>query len=190
MGERHSEHERDADDFYVEPASCIDALFAHYGGGLQYRGAHDPCCGIGTIPTRLAELGVQMTGADLVDRANGAWPVRYFLTDAAEYPSIVTNPPFRIAPKIVEHALGSTRTGGIVAVIAQAKFLFSQARHPLFTRPQMERVIVFSRRPSMPPGKLLAEKGEACRGGGSIDFVWCVWRVGKTSGGCAVEWTL
>lgn len=189
MGERHSEHERDVDDFYVDGPECIDALVAFYGDNLS--GAHDPCCGMGTIPDRLfTKHGFRATGADLIDRAAGRFPVRDFLADKNTYPSIVSNPPFRMAPKIVEHALMATYNGGLVAVIGQAKFLFSQVRHPLFVRPEMESVIIFSRRPSMPPGKLLMEKGEACRGGGSLDFAWFVWRVGKTAPGCSIDWTL
>lgn len=185
MGERPSEFERDADDWYVEPAFCVDALLDRYP---RLERLHDPCCGKGTIIDVAASRWRQATGADIVDRASGAFPIRDFLSDPTAYANIVTNPPFRIGADIVWHALKTTRDGGIVAVIAQAKFLFSQQRHPLFARPEMERVLIFSRRPSMPPGKVLLEKGESCRGGGSIDFLWCVWRVGKTAPGASIEW--
>jgi hypothetical protein len=188
MAERHSEYERDADDWYVEPVWAVDRLAER----VTFDGAiHDPCCGKGTIP--LALLGPyadRVSGADLIDRANGQFPVQDFLTDYAPRDNVVSNPPFKIANLIAEHALKIVQPGGVVALVCNAKFLFSQMRHPLFTRREMERVIVFSRRPSMPPGEMLARLGEGCRGGGSIDFVWCIWRVGKTERGCNIDWTL
>jgi hypothetical protein len=187
MGERHSEFERDKDDFYVEPEWCVHRLLDRYG---DVRALHDPCCGRGTIVDVARERGVEATGSDLIDRADGRFPLQDFLCWPSKQPSVVTNPPFKIAEKIVAQALRTVAEGGIVAVVAQAKFLFSQGRHPIFVRPEMERVIAFSRRPSMPPGKMLAELGETCRGGGSIDFVWCVWRVGKAVPDCRMEWTL
>lgn len=188
MGERHSEFDRDENDWYVESQDVVHRLLDRVS--LPPDGLHDPCCGLGTI-VRTAQLrGKAATGADLVDRAGGAFPVRDFLTDHQRYPSIVTNPPFKIAADIVRLAMTLVDPGGLVAVVAQAKFLFSQSRNPMFGSATMERVIVFSRRPSMPPGKMLVEQGEACRGGGSIDFCWCVWRVGKTQPGAEIEWTM
>lgn len=186
MGERHSEFARDANDWYVEPGWCVDRLLDRY----HLTEIHDPCCGGGTIVDAAQKRGILATGSDIVDRASGRFQIADFRDRNLSEANIVTNPPFVIAADIVRHALSVVRTGGIVAVVAQAKFLFSQSRNPVFDSPLMERVIAFSKRPSMPPGKMLAELGEACRGGGSIDFVWCVWRVGKTDRGCAIEWTL
>jgi hypothetical protein len=187
MGERHSDFNRDADDWYVEPEWCVHRLLDRYP---DLNTIHDPCCGRGTIVDVALSRGIEATGSDLIDRADGRFPSRDFLCGPERHRSIVTNPPFKIAERIVAQALMMVAPGGIVAVVAQAKFLFSQGRNAIFARPDMERVIAFSRRPSMPPGKMLAELGESCRGGGSIDFVWCVWRVGKTEPGCVMEWTL
>jgi hypothetical protein len=52
----------------------------------------------------------------------------------------------------------------------------------------MERMIILSRRPSIPPGGLLQAQGEAIRKGGSIDCAWYLWRVGKAHGGARVGW--
>jgi hypothetical protein len=45
---------------------------------------------------------------------------------------------------MVGHALTLVEPGGIIAAVAQAKFLFSQSRWPIFGASTMERVIVFS----------------------------------------------
>ena len=78
----------------------------------------------------------------------------------------------------------------LVAVLVPLKWLASQGRYPLFTRPEMERVIVLSRRPSIPPGERIAAEGEAIRKGGSIDFGWFLWRAGKRRLGTHIRWLI
>lgn len=68
------------------------------------------------------------------------------------------------------------------------KWAASQTRYALFSRPEMKRMIILSRRPSIPPGALLQAKGEAIRKNGSIDFGWYLWRVGKTEAGAEIGW--
>jgi hypothetical protein len=176
MGERHSEFERSSTDWYVEPVWSVEILKARVPliGDI-----HDPCCGMGTIPTVM-----QGTGADVVDRGYG-FPARDYLKDWARYDNIVTNPPYGIAQEIIEHALETTRWR--VCALVQTKFLASQRRHKLFTRDETEKVIMLSRRPSMPPGELLEEKGEIIRGNGSIDFCWVIWCRGNTAA-TVIDW--
>lgn len=176
MGERHSEYYRDEEDWYVEPVWSVEILRSRvpFAGGI-----HDPCCGMGTIPKVFGG-----TGSDLVDRGYG-YPQRDFLRDQTNYDNIVMNPPYGIAQKVIEHALQITKYR--VAALVQTKFLCSQRRHKLFTRNETEKVIMLSRRPSMPPGRLLEEKGESVRGGGSIDFCWVVWCIGNVSE-TSIDW--
>jgi hypothetical protein len=75
-----------------------------------------------------------------------------------------------------------------VAVLAPLKWAASQSRYALFSSPEMERMIMLSRRPSIPPGTLLQAKGEGTRKGGSIDFAWYLWRVGTAHAGALVGW--
>lgn len=187
---RSSGYDRNTHDWYVEPANCVDALF-DVMPGLGVLGIHDPCCGMGTIPAVATKRGWYATGADIVDRANTQYPVRDFLSDEREYSNIVTNPPFALSVKIVRRALDLVMHGGRVAIIAQAKFIYSQGRNSLFTAPECERILILSKRPSMPPGELLVEKGEICRGGGSMDYCWIVFRSGKrTTGDVTIGWLL
>ena len=178
MGERPSEYTRDENDWYVEPSWCIDALRL----SVQFKGSiHDPCCGMGTIPNMLGA-----TGSDLIDRGYG-YEQQDFMSDLRAYNNIVTNPPYGIAQSVIEHALKITKNK--VAALVQTKFLASQRRHGLFHRREMQKVIMFSRRPSMPPGEMLRTHGESIRGGGSIDFCWCIWdqdHIGSTT----IEWVI
>lgn len=187
--DRSSGYERNANDWYVEPRSCVDALFDAIPR-LGDDGIHDPCCGLGTIPDTAIARGWKATGGDIVDRAAGRFRLGDYLHDGAIYPNIVTNPPFLLSVPIIEHALKHTRDGGLIAIVAQAKFLYSQGRYPLFSRPECERVLILSKRPSMPPGELLVAQGEACRGGGSMDYCWVVFRSGKAKPGATIEWLL
>jgi hypothetical protein len=136
---------------------------------------------MGTIPKIM-----RGSGADLVDRGFG-YPVRDFFSDTRMYDNIVTNPPYAIAQTIIERALDLSRHK--VAALVQTKFLSSQKRHSLFMLRETEKVIMFSRRPSMPPGKMLVEHGEEIRGGGSIDYCWVVWNKEHT-GGCKIVWCM
>jgi hypothetical protein len=178
MGERPSEYERDIHDWYVEPEWCVTAL----RNRVDFSGlVHDPCCGMGTIPKIM-----RGSGADLVDRGFG-YPVRNFLEDVRVYDNIVTNPPYGIAQEIIKRALEYSRCK--VAALVQTKFLSSQKRHDLFMLRETESVIMFSRRPSMPPGEMLMKHGEEIRGGGSIDYCWVVWNKEHT-GGCKISWVI
>lgn len=176
MGERPSEYERDVNDWYVEPAWCVQALKdrVRFTGGI-----HDPCCGSGTIPRVM-----NGTGSDLIDR-NFGYPVSDFLTSDDMHDNIVMNPPYKLAQEFIEEALDRTRYK--VAALVQVKFLASQRRFRLFTRLETSRVIMFSRRPSMPPGGMLQKHGESIRGGGSIDYCWVVWEMANKEP-CRIEW--
>ena len=153
-------------------------------------GAHDPACGVGTIPGVLESRGLPSSGADIIDRAGGKFPLRDFLIPIPSpvWPNIICNPPASKLVAFVKQALRRVRAGRPVALLAPLKWAASQSRYALFSRPQMERVIILSRRPSIPPGGLLQVRGEAIRKGGSIDFAWYLWRVGKTKPGTRVGW--
>lgn len=185
MAERNSGHPRDPLDWYVEPASCVHSLFnvVHFEGAI-----HDPCCGQGTIPKVAEARGFYATGADIVPRSPEYGCLDFF-TDSFPRHNIVTNPPFRESMRIIQHAKEVVTPGGIIAVLAQAKFLYSQGRIDLFD--DCEQIIILSKRPSMPTGSSLLEHGEAIRGGGSLDYCWCIWRAG-TAGPtrCVIDWVL
>lgn len=188
MAERNSGHTRDPLDWYCEPESCVHTLFnvESFSGDAIY----DPCCGSGNIVKVARKRGYAAYGSDIVDRGAGFDVVDFFSTKWMDKGfSVCTNPPFREAVRVVEHALRLVRPGGLVAIVGQSKFLWSQGRVDLFDR--CERIIILSTRPSMPKGEALMEHGEDIRGGGSIDYCWCIWRagvVGPTN--CKIEWML
>jgi hypothetical protein len=120
MSTRHSGRQRAPGDFYVEPDWADVALFNALPG---LSAIHDPCCGLGTIVDAARQHGIVATGADNVDRTGGRFPVRNFLEDAALYPNLCTNRPFRLAARIVQHALTHVVPTGFVAVPVPLNFL-------------------------------------------------------------------
>jgi hypothetical protein len=173
MATRHSTYQRDAHDWYLEPDWAVDLLLDALPGITEL---HDPCCGIGTIVKRALHRGINATGADLVDRTEyGFFPRRDFLKDTSRYANIVSNPPYRQAEAIIKHALRQVAPGGTVAIFVPIGFLASQKRAALH-QTYCREVLIHANRPSVPNGQLIAEKGEAARHSGSVDYAWLVYR--------------
>jgi hypothetical protein len=188
MPQRHSLYRRVTDDFYVEPDWVVDALFSSAQPFLFGR-VHDPCAGFGTIVGVAQKHEFAASGADIVDRADGRFPVCDFFSDAKIYSNIICNPPYKRAADLVAKALAlNLPRGGKVAVLVPLGFLASGKRFGLFNRPELDEILVLSRRPSLPPGELLMRAGESCRHSGSTDFCWAIWRRGRDHEAARVGW--
>ncbi len=170
-------YQRNDNDFYIEPRWCIEALIK----AVKFEGQiHDPACGTGKIPLTFAAHGFTCTAHDLVNRGFGIAGVD-FLKDTNFYDNIVTNPPYNLSEKFIRKGLHVMRRTAILARIA---FLSSQKRYELFTDYPPEKVVILSRRPSMPPGGL-----GIIPQGGKTDFCWIVWNRGHV-GPSEICWIL
>src|SRR5262245_57755682 len=136
MAQRPSGHARVDDDFYAEPPECAVSLITAFN--WVRGGVHDPFCGTGTIVDAATRCGIAATGADLVDRTGGRFPVRDFFSDPGSYPNIMCNPPFKQAQEAVEAGLVRIYYGGRIAILADLNFLSAQRRYAFFTRPEFE----------------------------------------------------
>ena len=176
MSQRPSGYPRIKNEFFIEPGECTVSLIKACAWVRE--GFHDPFAGIGSIIDTAAQFGVAATGADLVDRAGGRFPVRDFFTDTASYPNLVGNPPFTKAHAAIEHGLNLLPNGGRIAFFLDVNFLGCQERYALHSRSELEGLLVLSKRPSVPPGdKFLA--GEIKRGGGSTVYGWFIYQRGR-----------
>ena len=172
-------YERAAQDWYVEPRWCVEQLAdaIQFAGGLIW----DPANGGGTIPSVFEDRGHLSIGSDVIDRGDqfAITPVDFLTCDDNEVVhenarfSIVTNPPFKLAEQFVRRALALPAFR--VCILQQLSFLASAARHRLFTEFPPSDVLILSRRPSMPPGAMIAEMGAKAFKGGTTDFCWIVW---------------
>lgn len=167
---------RDPLDWYVEEERCTEQLLKveEFLGTIW-----DPCCGGGNTVRACLRAGYDAIGSDLVTRkkAKGQpWfrGERDFLTaDVAG--NLILNPPFFRAKgteAFIRHALKIAK--GKVAVFCDIKFLAGTNRaNGLWREHPPTRVWIISPRPSCPPGAYIEAGNEP--GGGTADWVWCVW---------------
>ena len=90
----------EGDDWYPTPAWGTEALLKYetFEGNIL-----EPCCGDGSMSKVLKTTGNTVISSDLVDRGYGE--VKDFFEVTNKYDNIVTNPPYNIASKILDHAL-------------------------------------------------------------------------------------
>ena len=184
--DKHSGHVRDGLDWYVEPYWCVDALL-NVLRLPENTTVWDPACGMGTVPERCIAHGLAAYGSDICDRGYGIGtgdflspqPCPSGMPDA-----IITNPPYSKAVKFSQQALSLTNRYS--ALLVRLDFLASIQRYTIFTSMPPARVLVFSKRPSMPPGQALQD-GTAKRVGGQHDFCWIVWDK-QHDGPAQIQW--
>jgi hypothetical protein len=162
--------QRHADDWYVEPSWCWQALYSTVPPGTLEGTVLDPACGGGTGLEYCAASGITAMGSDIADRGAGIAGLDFL---APKYPlradNIITNPPYRLTVEFAYQAL--MYAPNAVALLVPLPFLASQRRYELFSTTPVAHVVVLSRRPSMPPGGMGIKAS-----GGKEDYVWIVWR--------------
>src|SRR5262249_23224244 len=102
---RHAHAER-GHDLYQTPPEAVKALLC-VETLPQY--LWDPCCGRGAIVNVLRAAGYHVIGSDLINYGD---PTHFYGRDFLKETkapkhcgTIITNPPYRLAEKFVEHAL-------------------------------------------------------------------------------------
>ena len=181
---------REALDYYVEAPWVVDGLLTKesFVGTI-----YDPACGSGNIPRQAMSHGWRVSYSDIVDRGYPGTVVHDFLGDRRppfRVDNIVTNPPFKHAEDFVRR--GMQIATHKVALLLRLEFLATVRRHDLFTREHRpRRVIVLSRRPSMPPGEKLFAKNmthETIRAtNGRVEYCWIIWAHGHR-GETSITW--
>jgi hypothetical protein len=163
----------DPNDWYVEPKWSVDLLLDE----MKYEGTIlDPACGMGTIVNACLSRGLDAYGSDKVDRGYDT-PVIDFLADPmsqGQFDHIITNPPYfsgKGSVAFMDKALMVARKS--VSILVPIPFLSSQGRWSWFRGLPISHVFILSKRPSMPPGSLLAS-GAVQAKGGKEDYVWIV----------------
>lgn len=159
---RSSGYERSVRDLYVEPEWVVKALL---NAERIPDPIWDPACGTGTIPRICQRRGLVAFGTDLATNHDFLKP-----RVVGKVRAIVCNPPFSLAEQFVRRAVIDLKIN-TAAFLLRLAFLEGQERRILFETTPLARVLVFSKRVSMPPpGKKV--------GGGAVAFAWFVWRLG------------
>jgi hypothetical protein len=164
--------EREPHDWYREPPRIVDALLdvEEFHGTVL-----DPCCGGGTIPARCLARGIHAIGSDIVDRGYGI--VQDVFDRMEPVDAIVTNPPYKLAVPVAQHALCLASK---VALLLRINFLEGQSRKKFFKDAPLARIWVSAWRASMPPGCMNGPRDEfgalvvPPATGGTTTYAWFI----------------
>jgi hypothetical protein len=136
----------------------------------------DPCCGTGTIVTELRSAGFEVVCSDLVNYGIPITSPGYYGTDFLLEPrapidceGIVCNPPYKLAPQFVRHAL---KLVPFTAMLLRLAFLESASRTDILEHSGLARVLVFRKRLPM----MHRNGWDGPIASNSIAFAWFVWR--------------
>lgn len=171
-----SGYPRHADDWYQESRECVDLILDKEPlEGVSW----DPSCGEGNIPKAIMARGLPCLASDICDRGFGI-PYCDFFSVNRRVDNVVSNPPYGVMQKFVEHALMQATQK--VIIVAPLNFLESQARAEFFGTTPLKKVYVSRKRLSMPPG------GTGIKAKGGIKaYGWFVWERGHT-GSPELKW--
>jgi hypothetical protein len=138
----------------------------------------DPCCGIGNITTELRAAGHEVVATDIADygipiTAPGYYGVNFLFEQQApaRCEAIVCNPPYKLAPQFVRHALTLVP---FTAMLLRLAFLESVSRTDILEHNGLSTVLVFRKRLPM----MHRHNWTGNRASNSIAFAWFVWRRG------------
>lgn len=123
---------RTADDFYATPPEALIAL-------LRSGALHDfpsriwePACGDGAMSRLLLADRFDVVSTDLVDRGyeDGLGGIDFLATTVPLAQGIITNPPFALAAKFIQHAWNLRIP--FVALLLKATFFHAASRVQMF----------------------------------------------------------
>lgn len=161
-------------DYYATPPACTQALLQ--AERLPNYRIWEPACGEGHIAKVLRSAGLSVTESDIVNRSDRRMRVLNFLQQKKLLaPVIITNPPFGISTKFIEHAL--TLRPERLIILHKLQFLASAERTKVIEECQhhygagLARVHVFINRVA------LWKNGQPQKNG-MLSFAWYVWERG------------
>jgi len=174
----HTADDRAENDYYATDPNAIDALMEVE---TFQNDIWECCCGEGHLSKRLWRLGYHVISSDLIDRGYGS--VQDFLKSEEEWSGdIITNPPYRIAQKMVEHSLDLIRPGAKAAFFLKLTFLEGQRRRKMFDIAPPKSIHVFSKRINC------AKNGDfESIQASAIAYAWIVWEKGF-EGKPSIDW--
>ena len=170
--------EKEKDEFYETPPALTRGLLSleRFEGDIW-----EPACGKGAMSVLLADAGHNVISTDLIERGFGEAYVDFLAQERLRAPNVVTNPPFSLWGRFVEHALklGAEK----VVLMNEASVLTNLGTSTIMRKTNLSRVLIANGRVSaLPPGAI--DLGHSPRGG---NFAWFVWERGY-SGDPAVKW--
>jgi len=151
-------------DFY---ATLDDVFLAVYPILDLGPDVHEFCCGDGAICKLLEERGHNVVATDLHDRGWGTPGRDALAMEGLSAPDLVTNPPFNIAPRLIEHIMPMRPR--VFALLLKSTFWHAKSRMATFRRYPPSGVYALSWRPDF-------EKLDRP----TLEMSWVVWDSRRT----------
>ena len=157
-------NDREKHDFYATPEIATLSLLDKE----KFTGNIWKCaCGDGAISKVLKNKNYKVYSSDLINRGYGDETID-FLNTNKKFDNIITNPPFSLSQKFVEHGLKSINNK--LAILNKLSFLEGIKRKPFFLNTPLKSVYVFSFRIPYLKGGINATKR-----GSVMAFAWFIW---------------
>lgn len=177
-GARSQRWEKSQYDFYREENWVNEAIFnaIDFGPKDNLDLIWDGSCGTGSTLDVAKQFGHQTIGSDIVDRQAKHKFFRGNILQITSIPkppegkamSYLSNPPYSYQPDICEKIMRRTMDWPLrrAVFIVPIAFLNGQARWRFFMEEfNPSHVLIYSRRPTMPPGHLIDEMATPFEGG-------------------------
>lgn len=125
----HCEHDREANDLYCTHPDAVEALLQHETFLPEI---WEPCAGLGHISNTLRKHGYKVRESDILTRGRDIEQLDFLQFQGTVDCDIITNPPYRIATKIIRKAMEVVTDFNRVAMWLRILFLESMERKKLF----------------------------------------------------------
>ena len=139
----------------------------------------EPCCGDGAISKVLVETGHDVYSSDLIDRGYGDATCDFLTPRSIARPEVnyvITNPPYKIAEKMLHRALEVADTK--VAFLCRLLWIEGEGRFQrVYSQQPPRRIWAFSKRVNMARNN---DPRWNHGDGGMVAFAWYVWEKGYT----------
>jgi len=169
----HTDKERQNEDYYATSPEAAEWLLKIEDFRF-IKNIYEPSCGEGHLSKVFEKNGFNVISTDLIDRGYGQGGIDFFDVDKQfiidnNIQAIITNPPYSLAQKFVEHALDIIGNGKVMMFL-KLQFLEGKSRRKLFDRGVLDTLYVSSSR------IMCAKNGDfetMIKGGGSaIAYGW------------------
>jgi hypothetical protein len=202
-----SEPHNSLDDFPTPPwttRAVCDWIKANIDPDLSKYTVREPAANRGHMVMPLQEYFFDVVPSDIFDYGVG-YPVQDYLFDRPEYPDdwTITNPPFRLGQRFIEHAIEHSTKG--VAMFVRTAFLEGGVRHEeLFSKKPPSHILQFAERVVIHRGKLRsigekywdpdADNGEGEGKGkwriasSATAYCWLIWNLSNYTGQTNFSW--
>ena len=167
---------KNAGDSYFTPFWCFEGL-EQFIDFTKYKTAFDPSIGDGRLIFEWLEgkFDIRCDGRDKAWESETGEDEDFLNWDGYS-DLIISNPPFSLAQKFIEHALPRCDT---LIFLLRLNFLGSQKRHKFWKANPPDKLIVLSKRPSF-DGK----------GTDNNDYAWYVWQNKEKRIPSGIEWMM